>query len=113
MRPVVRYQADDGSLWLAAEEAEERDAEIRMVAELYETIGMKNGPAFRCGYVQQPEGTRVALLRFVQEHLKADTTDGPVRKVAQRLWRIDGEDREWPTSTEAFEPEARREVGHV
>lgn len=116
MRPVVRYQANDGSLWLTEAAAREREELSREIEQLYETLGLDPRPEhdelFLAGRVSlaQPTGTRERLREWVRDHAAHAMHPGPIADVAYRMCCCDLEDREWAEPRFA---QLVREPGHV
>lgn len=115
MKPVTKYEADDGSVHDSAKAATERDELIRRCEAIQEELGMRprpEGASFGSGrgYVQHPAGTRKKLLEWLKMMGANRESAGPTGRLIHRMWCIDEDDREWGQPYFALNPGEGEEV---
>jgi hypothetical protein len=112
MREVIRYEAEDGSVWALRLDAMRRDALVAECDVIVDELGLRERPSLSgCqfenghGHLQQPAGSRARLLAYLQSKGVTRDTDGPLATLLHRVYCMDEADREWGQPYFASHPE--------
>ena len=111
MKAVIRYQADDGSVWETEEAAQQRDRIKWTCDSIPAKLRLRDRPTGNFsngeGFVQQPTGSKDRLweeLRRIGRIGWNRDSDGPVGKLSYRASSMDDQDREWGQPYFALNP---------